>query len=114
LEIWKSKKHFVILPKKVMAKTLTLKYDFEPYKCCEIKTDGSWFRVTARQFRSFDGERRISTSIDENNQLIYRDYNGPIYLFKTNIIVESKGSNNFVYTSEGDPRDKMPVRNGFY
>ena len=62
-----------------MAKTLTLKYDFEPYKCCEIKIDGSWFRVTARQFRSFDGERRISTSIDENNQLIYRDYNWSLY-----------------------------------
>lgn len=97
-----------------MAKTVTLKYDFEPYKCCEVKMDNNWYRVTARQFRSFDGERRISTGIDENNQLIYQSYEGPIYLFKTNVIVEPKGTNNFVYTNEGDPRDKMPVRNGFY
>lgn len=51
-----------------MAKTVSLKYDFEPYKCCEVKMNGSWYRVTARQFRSFDGERRISTNVNENNQ----------------------------------------------
>lgn len=97
-----------------MAKSVSLKYDFEPYKCCEVKMNGSWYRVTARQFRSFDGERRISTGIDENNQLIYRSYEGPIYLFKTNVIVESQGTNNIVYTLEGDPRDKVPVARGFY
>lgn len=97
-----------------MAKTVTLKYDFEPYRCCEVKMGESWFRVTARQFRSFDGLRRISTGIDNNNQLIYKNYEGPIYIFKTNTIVESKGSNNFVYSDEGDPRDKMPKQNGFY
>jgi hypothetical protein len=97
-----------------MAKTVTLKYDFEPYKCCEIKMGESWFRVTARQFRSFDGERRISTHVDENNQLIYQNYEGPVYLFKTNVVVESKNRGEIIYTTEGDPRDKMPVRGGFY
>ncbi len=97
-----------------MAKSVSLKYDFEPYKCCEVKMDGSWYRVTARQFRSFDGERRISTDIDENNQLIYRSYEGPIYLFKTNVTVEPQGTNNFVYTLEGDPRDKVPVNPRYY
>ena len=97
-----------------MAKTVTLKYDFEPYKCCEVKMGESWFRVTARQFRSFDGERRISTHVDENNQLIYRNYEGPVYLFKTNVVVEPKNRGEIIYTPEGDPRDKMPVRGGFY
>ena len=97
-----------------MAKTVTLKYDFEPYKCCEVKLDESWFRVTARQFRSFDGLRRISTGIDNNNQLIYKNYEGSIYIFKTNTVVEAEESNNFIYSDEGDPRDKMPKQNGFY
>ena len=97
-----------------MAKTVTLKYDFEPYRCCEVKIGGTWDRVTARQFRSFDGQRRISCGVSEENQLIYQNYEGPIYLFKTNVAVEPKGRNNFVYTDEGDPRDKMPVHRGFY
>jgi hypothetical protein len=97
-----------------MAKTVSLKYDFEPYRCCEVKIGGTWDRVTARQFRSFDGQRRISCGVSEENQLIYQNYEGPIYLFKTNVVVESKNRNDFVYTNEGDPRDKMPVSARFY
>ena len=48
-----------------MAKTVSLKYDFEPYRCCEVKIGGTWDRVTARQFRSFDGQRRISCGVSE-------------------------------------------------
>ena len=42
--------------------TVKLEYDFDTSKNLEIfmaKLDG-WFRVTAREFRSFNGDRRIN------------------------------------------------------
>jgi len=91
-----------------MAKTVKLKYDFDTSRSCEIKHMGKWYRVTSRQFRSYDGERRISipVSFDKND---YESYEGPIYLFATNNLVESKNTNKIIYTSEGDPRDKNKV-----
>ena len=54
-----------------------LKYDFETAANLEVylpKSTYGWYRVTSREFRSFNGKRRI------NN----KPYNGPIYLFATN------------------------------
>ena len=51
-------------------------YDFETAANLEVflpKLDG-WYRVTSREFRSFNGKRRI------NNE----PYNGPVYLYQSN------------------------------
>jgi hypothetical protein len=56
--------------------TEKLNYDFNTASNLEvfmINLD-DWYRVTSREFRSFNGKRRI------NNV----DYNGPIYHYATN------------------------------
>ena len=56
-----------------------LHYDFDTSNNLEIKLgSGVWYRVTSRDFRSFNGPRRI------NNV----PYSGPLYLHGTNEIVE--------------------------
>lgn len=56
--------------------TVKLKYDFDTTRNLEIFLPKSqdWYRVTAREFRSFTGKRRI------NNV----EYQGPIYMYETN------------------------------
>lgn len=54
-----------------------LKYDFETAANLEVylpKSKFGWYRVTSREFRSFNGERRINGE----------PYIGPVYLFATN------------------------------
>lgn len=56
--------------------TEKLKYDFNTAANLEIfmiNLDG-WYRVTSREFRSYNGKRRI------NGEL----YNGSVYLYNTN------------------------------
>lgn len=56
-----------------------LHYDFDTSNNLEIKLkSGTWYRVTSRDFRSFNGPRRI------NNE----PYNGPLYLHGNNEIVD--------------------------
>lgn len=96
-----------------MSKIVKLKYDFDTARSCEIKHFGAWVRVTPRQFRSYDGERRISFPINYNENG-YELYEGPVYLFQTNVVCKPKGSNQILYTTEGDPRDKNPLNKRYY
>ena len=53
-----------------------MEYDFDTARNLEIylpKLD-NWYRVTSREFRSFNGKRRIQD----------KEYNGNLYLFGTN------------------------------
>lgn len=56
--------------------TEKLKYDFNTATNLEIYVVGlqRFHRVTSREFRSFNGKRRINGE----------DYNGPVYLYGTN------------------------------
>ena len=57
-----------------------LEYNFDTARNLEVYLPNlnSWFRVTSREFRSFNGKRRIQG----------KEYNGPIYLFGTNKIAD--------------------------
>jgi hypothetical protein len=60
--------------------TESLKYDFNTASNLEVfmpNLDG-WYRVTSREFRSFNGKRRI------NNE----SYSGKIYYYATNRIAD--------------------------
>ena len=68
--------------------TEKLKNDFNESKLLEVylpKLD-NWYRVTCKDFRSFDGKRRIQ---GEN-------YEGPLYAYGTNRKVSPKHSNNII------------------
>lgn len=84
--------------------TVKLVYDFNEARCCEIEyVPGKWVRTTGRDFRSFDGNRRI-LNVDDPNNPFYEDYLGPVYLFGTNKKTTKSNSLKIQFTEAGDPR----------
>lgn len=67
-----------------------LKYDFNTAWVCEVQFEnGKWYRVIERDFRSFNGPRRITKpnpavlgKIHVGTQTF--DYEGPYYYWNTN------------------------------
>jgi hypothetical protein len=53
----------------------------------EIELNGVWYRVTAGEFRSYNGRRRITIDYDENRNPIYEEYFGPVYKERTNTVI---------------------------
>ncbi len=82
-----------------------LHYDFDTAGVLEIwipKLEG-WYRVTSREFRSYDGKRRITKPIKPQGRgEIYNvpmrtdEYHGPVFLWGTNDYVPYKGTHSFV------------------
>ena len=89
---------------------IKLTYEFNCGWCCEVSFDGErWARVTAREFRSFNGKRRI-LNVENPNEPYYEEYNGPIYFYGTNRISKTSGKVGMVFVDDKDPRDaKRPV-----
>jgi hypothetical protein len=60
--------------------TAKIKYDFNTAANLEIfmPTLKNWYRVTPREFRAFNGKRRIN----------HEGYEGPIYIYDTNKIAQ--------------------------
>lgn len=74
--------------------TEKLIFDFNTSGVLEIYMPGlqGWYRTTAKDFRSFDGKRRITEPTEVhlgNVQVPMRtyDYNGPVFLWGTNMQV---------------------------
>lgn len=68
-------------------------YDFPTEGVLEVQIKDKWFRVTSREFRSFDSNRRYSIPVQqpgigmpdvENLEFITIDYTGPLYMYGTN------------------------------
>lgn len=62
---------------------------------------GDWYRATSREFRSFDGKRRITepTKVELGNVVVPMrtyEYNGPVYMFGTNNEVETADEGKIV------------------
>lgn len=59
-----------------------LNCDFDTSKNLEIFSPnlGRWHRVTSREFRSYNGKRRIQGD----------NYNGPVYSYATNSVVDAQ------------------------
>lgn len=87
--------------------TEKLRYDFNEARCCEIWFEGlnRFGRVTAREFRSFGGKRRI-LNVDNRDNAFYEDYEGPVYWFGTNKKISSDIIESKVMFLHGkDPRN---------
>ena len=75
--------------------TAKLIYDFNTAGVCEVQIKGNWYRTTAREFRSFDGNRRITEPIKQpglgdsmfNVPMHTYEYNGPVYIVQSNVEV---------------------------
>jgi hypothetical protein len=89
---------------------IKLTYEFNYGWCCEVSFDGErWARVTAREFRSFNGKRRI-LNVANPNKPYYEEYNGPIYYYGTNRISKTPGEVGMVFFNNQDPRDAKRPR----
>ena len=87
--------------------TVKLVYDFNEARSCEIYSEGlkRYGRVTAREFRSFGGKRRI-LNVDDRDNVFYEDYDGPVYWFGTNKKVSKADTKSEVMFLHGkDPRN---------
>ena len=89
-----------------------LQYDFNTAKCCEVEFQpGMWARTTAREFRSFNGNRRILNT-DTRGEAFYESYKGPVYLFNTNIISDNN-TPGLVFENNKDPREKFTKKSNW-
>jgi hypothetical protein len=76
-------------------------YDFNTAGVLEVLLKDIWRRTTARDFRSFDGKRRISepTSVKLGKvDMPMRTYehSGAVYVYDTNMEVTKSGSGKMV------------------
>ena len=75
-----------------------LTYDFDVSALLEVQSKkGTWARVTARDFRSWDGPRKITRVYpdpdDRHGYLTEElEYHGPVYIYGTNTQVEYHGT----------------------
>lgn len=74
--------------------TVKITFDFDTCKCLEVYIElmQKWHRVISKEFRSFNGKRRITTWDREDNP-IYTDYDGPVYYYMTNTICKKPEGN---------------------
>ncbi len=67
----------------------------------EVKINHNWYRTTSRDFRSFDGPRRITEAEKQPGQgierffdvnMVTKEYFGPVYIHSTNDTVTPNNS----------------------
>lgn len=84
-----------------------LTFDFNTAGVLEIFMNNKWFRVTTKDFRSFDGKRRITEPTVTERYNPYTpmrtyDYEGPVFLWGTNKQVPFKNTGTIVNSSIRD------------
>lgn len=80
----------------IKKKKLKLIFDFDVSKNLEVfhQKLNDWFRVTAEEFRSWNGKRRI------NNQ----EYEGLVYIYETNKVASDLSKSGIIFVDGSDPR----------
>lgn len=80
--------------------------------CLEIYMKDDWYRVTANDFRSFNGRRRITEPTEVklgnvNVPLVTYEYEGPVYAWGTNDMVPYTGVGEIVGSEKLNERNKI-------
>ena len=96
---------------------IKLQYDFNTAGVLEVCMKGTWHRATSREFRSFDGKRRITepTKTELGNVIVPMrtfDYNGPVYMFGTNNEVKTINEEKIVTSAYWDEARKQTEERG--
>lgn len=76
--------------------TEKIQFDFDTTAVMEVLMGEDWFRTTASDFRAFDGRRRLTYPISYQHRVVdieltTEEYEGPLYLYATNIKVGKTG-----------------------
>ena len=93
-------------------------YDFSTSGVLEVCIKDNWYRVTSNEFRSFDGNRRITEPVKqpgigekfEDMQFHTYEYNGPVYVLLTNQEVIRMDTETIV-TNPFMPKVEKPLPN---
>ena len=91
-----------------------LQYDFDTAGVMEIFLNETWYRVTASDFRSFDGRRRISLPDytehrNVNIPISTYEYEGPVYAWGTNEHVPFNNTGKIAGSEELNRRNKQSM-----
>jgi len=99
--------------------TEKLQYDFNTAGVLEVFMNNlnDWYRTTAKEFRSFNGPRRITepTQIEKGNVYVPMrtyEYYGPVYLFGTNKIVEYSDTGSLAKSEYWEKARKISEQRG--
>jgi len=97
--------------------TEKITFDFNTAGVLEVLLKGEWRRTTCREFRSFDGERRITepTKTELGNvvvPMITYSYDGPVYMFDTNKEVPKNGSGKIITSAHWENSRKVTEKRG--
>lgn len=91
-------------------------YDFPTEAVLEVCIKDKWYRVTSREFRSFDGKRRYTKPEKQPSQgmkdlkdikFITIDYDGPLYMFGSNTEVYHEWNEKIVATPYYEETNKI-------
>jgi hypothetical protein len=94
--------------------TVKLIYDFPTQLSTEVYENENWIRTTCKHFRSFNGPRRIM-KFDSQNQSFYEKYEGPVFLFETNIRLKDMTKMGYVYANDTMPKRVVrPYENHYF
>ena len=71
----------------------TLKNDYNTAGVLEVFMNEKWYRVTSKDFRSFNGPRRITepSKIEHRNPWVYMrtyEYYGPVFEWGSNTVID--------------------------
>lgn len=94
--------------------TEKLIYPFNDAGCLEVEyKQGTWVRVTPREFRSYSAPRRISCFKDK--EYVTEVYDGPVYYYGSNKIVdhEETQKQKIHYLNDVDPRKLVKDNRSF-
>ena len=99
--------------------TEKLTYDFNTAGVLEIfLRNEKWYRVTSRDFRSFDGKRRITEPTETvqgdvwNVNMRTYDYEGPVFLWGTNKQVRYQGTGEVINSTVREKFNKTSGSRG--
>ena len=93
-----------------------MRYDFPTEAVLEVQIKGKWYRVTSREFRSFDGKRRytkperqpgLGMKDIKDIPFITYEYNGPLYMFASNEEVVPLNNEKIVSTPYYEETNKI-------
>jgi len=88
-----------------------LEYPFNDAGCLEVQLpNGVWYRITAKEFRSYTYPRRISHVVKDKYTTDM--YEGPVYLYGTNIKVNPSkiDKQGLLFPNDIDPRKIKETR----
>ena len=91
--------------------TIKLEYPFNSTGYLEVQLPNeNWYRITCREFRSYTYPRRISQIKDK--EYVTEIYEGPTYLYGTNIVVNLNKvkKQGLLYPNDVDPRQIKETR----